>query len=219
MKRMLSVLLMLGFACCLLGAQDKKAEKKSDMKHDHAAMHDQGGMPPMAKPSPEMTKLIKMFSGSWTTAEKFEPGPMMPKGGSSKGNAVFKPGPGGMSLIEEYSSPHGAMGPFTGRAVIWWDAKAGAYKSTWCDSMSPECMVGTSKFEGDKLVSTPQEMDMGGQKMVSTGWYENITPDSFTMVLGGGPTAEQAKTFMTIVYTRQASKTAMPAAKKDTAKK
>ena len=169
------------------------------------------------KPAPEMQKLIKAFAGTWTTAEKFEPSPMMPKGGSSKGMATFRPGPGGMSVLEEYKSPHGAMGPFMGHGVIWWDADSKAYKSLWCDSMTPKCEIGTSRWAGDTIVADPTPMEMpGGQKMVMTGKYTDIKPGSFAFTMGMGPTAEQAQKTMTITYTKAAAK---PAAKPEAAKK
>ncbi len=215
MKRFLVAILTVGLASLWLGAQEKPAEKKSgEMKHEHGAMEKKGGAPPAAKPAPEITKLIKMFSGTWSTTEKFEPSPMIPKGGSSQGTATFKAGPGGNSLFEDYSSPHGAMGPFRGHGVMWWDAKEKVVKGVWCDSMAPTCMVGASKWEGENLVGVPQEMDMGGgQKMVMTSKYSDIKPDSVTYTMGGGPTADQAKTFMTIVYSK-AGKSTAPVAKK-----
>src|SRR5579864_5520520 len=113
MKRLLLAFLFVTLASLWISAQEKKTDKKGDMKHDHAAM-DKAPAMPAVKPAPEITRLIKMFSGTWTAAEKVEPGPMAPKGASATGTATFRPGPGGMSLIEEYDSPHGSMGPFHG---------------------------------------------------------------------------------------------------------
>ncbi len=208
MRRLVLAILLVTLASMGITAQEKKADKKGAAKPEAAG-------PAMAKPAPEMTRLIKMFAGAWTSTEKFEPSPMMPKGGSSQGTAVFKAGPGGNSLIEEYSSPHGAMGAFHGLGVTWWDAKAGAFKGTWCDSMTNDCMVGGMKWQGDKIVGVPQTMDMGGQQMVMTSEYRDIKPNSITYTMGMGPTAEQAKTTMTIIYSK-AGKTA-PAAKKEAA--
>ncbi len=210
MKRGLLVVLLLAMAS-FMWAQDKSEKKSKEMKHEHAAVKQEQQM--AAHPAPEITKLIKMFSGSWTTAEKIEPGPRAPKGATGNGRATFKAGPGGNSVIEDYKG--NAMGPFQGMGVIWWDAKAGTYKGTWCDSMAPDCMVGGMKAEGNDLVGVPQEMDMGGQKMVMTSKYTNIMPNSFTYTMGMGPTAEQAKTTMTLVYTRSGKATAAPAGKKD----
>lgn len=214
MKRMTFAVLMCLLASICLWAQEKKADKKGDMKHDHAAMEKKGGPPPMmAKPSAEMTKLIKMFSGNWTAEEKIDPNPMAPKGATGTGKAVFKPGPGGLSLIEEYDSPHGPMGAFHGHGVTWWDEKAGEFKGTWCDTMMTTCMLSSMKWQGDKLVAAPYPMDQGGQKMVMTSQYSEIKPDSITFEMGMGPTPEQAKREMTIVYKR----TGKPAAKKEEA--
>ncbi len=215
MKNLFLAVLIVGFASAWIFAQEKKAEKKGEMKHEHAAMEQKGGPPPMqAKPGPEITKLIKMFSGSWTAEEKVEPSPMAPKGATGVAKATFKAGPGGLSLIEDYDSPHGSMGPFHGHGVTWWDAKAGAFKGTWCDTMMTDCMVSSMKWQGDKLVADPYPMDQGGQKMVMTSAYTDIKPDAITFEMGMGPTAEQAKKEMTIVYKR-AGKAATPAAKKE----
>jgi Protein of unknown function (DUF1579) len=195
MKRLVLAMLLVTLASIGITAQEKKADKKDAAKPEAAA-------PASPKPAPEMTRLLKMFAGTWNSTEKFEPSPMMPKGGSSHGTAVFKAGPGGNSLIEEYSSPHGAMGAFHGLGVTWWDAKAGAFKGTWCDSMTNDCMVGGMKWQGDKIVGIPQTMDMGGHQMVMTSEYRDIKPNSITYTMGMGPTAEQAKTTMTIVYTK-----------------
>src|SRR5512142_328870 len=105
MKRLILAVAFVTLASMWLCAQDKKAGSKT-MKHDHSTMEKQAP-PPSAKPSPEMTRLIKMFAGTWKSTEKFEPGPFTPNGGTSQGTATFKAGPGDNSLIEEYSSPHG----------------------------------------------------------------------------------------------------------------
>ncbi len=217
MKKTRITILVLAFASILVAAQEKPAEKKSTAAKQTGTTEKKPAAT-ASKPGPEITKLIKMFSGTWTTDEKIEPGAMAPKGGSSQGMATFRAGPGGNSLIEEYSSPHGLLGPFKGHGVTWWDAKEGAYKGTWCDSMTPDCMVGGMKWEGDNIVGIPQQMDMGGQKMVMTSKYSDLKPDSITYTMGMGPSAEQAKTTMTIVY-KKAAAGAMPAAKKETEKK
>ncbi len=207
MKRLFLAVLLVTLVSLALSAQEKKAEKKPAAKPEAAA-------PAAAKPDPEMTRLLKMFSGNWTANVKFEPGPMSPQGGTGKGSATFKAGPGGNSMIEEYTGTNGPLGPFHGLGITWWDAKAGAFKGTWCDSMTHDCMVGGMKWQGDKIVGVPQTMDMGDHQMVMTSEYRDIKPGAITYVMGMGPTAEQAKTTMTIVYTK-AGKSATPAAKKE----
>ena len=92
---------------------------------------------PMPKPDPQMTKMIKMMSGTWTVTEKSDPNPMMPKGGTGKGTATMTPGPGGMSLMEKYHSSGMMGGNFSCFGTFWWDPKANAYRGVWCDTMTP----------------------------------------------------------------------------------
>lgn len=185
----------------LLLAQDNgmAAKPKSDMSAK------QGSMPPPPKPSPEMTKLIKMMSGNWTVTEKVEPSPMMPKGGSGKGTAKLVAGPGNMSLMEVYHST-GAMGSFNGAGTFWWDSKAQLYRGVWCDSMTPGgCDAGgTTKWEGDNLVGM-MEGEMNGQKMVTKFTYSDFKPNSFVMSMASGPDANSLKPMMTITYTKAAA--------------
>jgi len=70
------------------GAGDEKSKKASTSEQS---------MNMMAKPSPEMQKLVKTLAGSWTTSERFEASDMMPKGGAGRGRASYRPGPGGRS--------------------------------------------------------------------------------------------------------------------------
>ena len=60
-----------------------------------------------------MQKLSKMVVGTWSSAEKQEPSPWAPKGATGRGTAVFKNGPGGLSVIQDYKSSSG-MGSFAG---------------------------------------------------------------------------------------------------------
>jgi hypothetical protein len=158
---------------------------------------------PMPQPPPEMTKMIKVMSGTWTVTEKEDPGPMFPNGGSGKGTATLTPGPGGLSLMEKYHSS-GAMGPnFTGLGTFWWDPKAQAYRVVWCDNMTPTGCdnSGMTKWDGDKLVGTMQS-DMGGQMMTTRYTYSDWKPNSFVMTMEMGSDANSLKPAMTITYTK-----------------
>ncbi len=203
MKRTQALLLVLLLALAV--AAQEKAAPKAKPKAAPAGMT-------MPKPAPEMQKLLKTFVGSWTVAEKHEPGPFLPKGGEGKGEARFFPGPGGRSLIENYHSQN-PMGRFSGHGVIWWDPKAGAYTGVWCDNSTPTgCEVGgATKWEGDNMMVGTMDTEMMGKKTHIKGTYTNITPDSFTYTMelsqDGGP----MKKVMTVDYTRAA---AAPAEKK-----
>src|SRR3954462_14621095 len=61
------------------------------------------------KPSAEMKRLSRAIGGRWQVEEKYETTPFTPQGGEGKGTATIHRGPGGLSLITNYSS-NGSMG-------------------------------------------------------------------------------------------------------------
>lgn len=192
--------------CALVSAQDQDESKKP--VHSRAIVNTK--MPPPPQPAPEMTKLIKMMAGDWNVAEKSEPSPMFPDGGTGKGTARLWAGPGGMSLMEKYHSS-GVMGTnFQGFGTFWWDPKIQAYHGVWCDTMTPGGCdgSGTTKWDGETLVGT-MESDMNGQKMFAKFTYTNWKPDSFVMTMSMGPDPNQLKDMMTMTYTRAAGSAKM----------
>ena len=201
-------MLLTGLAtiCCIaLIAQDKTKPAKAD-----AGKAAQQQSMPMPTPAPEMTKLIKAMSGTWTVSEKGYPSPMMPKGGTGKGTAVLTPGPGNMSLVEKYHSTGMMGGAFNGMGVFWWDAKAQLYRGTWCDTMTPTgCdSSGTTKWEGDNLIGT-MEGEMNGQKMITRFVYSDFKPNSFVMTMESGADPKALTKAMTITYTKGATTATM----------
>jgi hypothetical protein len=181
-------------------AQEKPAETMKSQEPPAEAM-----MKP-SKPGPEMEKLKKTFLGTWRTTEKHEPSMWMPKGGTGKGTATYKLGPGGLSLIEDYRSSSSMGGKFMGHGVIWWDDKEKGYKSIWCDNMSPggcEVSRGVGRWEGNAIMFD-NETEMGEQKMKMTmkEVITDITPKGFTFTMDMGPTGGEIKRVMTIKYAR-----------------
>lgn len=218
MKTVSRILMLLaaGALCCLpVGAQEKAAkDAKPAQKKTEKAKPAGGAAMPMPKPSPEITKLIKTFTGTWTTAEKHEPSEWVPQGATGTGRAVFHPGPGGLSLIEDYRS-QGAMGRFQGHGVLWWDDQAKVYKGIWCDNGTPKgCDTGgESKWEGDQIVGQ-MTMEMMGKKYSMKMLYSNITPTSFTFGMDSSVDGGPMKHTMTIEYTKAEAKPAAAAEKK-----
>lgn len=194
------LMMLAAFFSANLMAQDSDMPKKPPASR--AVVN--AKMPPPPQPSPEMTKLIQMMSGTWTVSEKYEQSPMFPNGGSGKGTAKFWAGPGGMSLLEDYHSV-GAIGKFSGFGTTWWDPKAQSYRSVWCDSMTPNGCdgSGTSKWDGETLAGM-LESEMNGQKMVTKITYTTWTPNSFVMTMSTGPDANSLKDVMTDTYTKAA---------------
>lgn len=209
MKTILRTTILAAFAavCCMpLMAQDAASSPKSSAAKAKPAM----AAMQMPKPSPEMTKMIKMMAGNWTVSEKYEPGPMMPTGGGGHGTAVLTPGPGGMSLTEKYHTSGAMPGSFNGLGTFWWDPKAQVYRGVWCDNMSPNGCddSGSTKWEGDKLVGT-MEGEMNGQKTMTKFTYSDFQPSSFIMTMESGSDEASMKKVMTITYTKAALPTSV----------
>jgi hypothetical protein len=144
-----------------------------------------------------------LMLGTWVIRVKYEPGPKMPKGGAAVGSEVWRSGPGGRSVIEEYQEK-GDAGEIRGLGIAWWDEKAKGRHVLWCDSDNPEgChpMADVARWEGDSLVST-EESESSGKKVVSREIFTDITPTSFTQILKSGPSATDLKTTITIHATR-----------------
>lgn len=150
-----------------------------------------------SKPAPEMEKLLKLWTGHWTTVEIFEPSHDMPKGKQDNGAETVRPGPGGLSLIGDYES-HGA--PF-GHMVVTWLPQEKVYKSYWTDMTQPGVSISTGKWEGEKLVFTSID-ESTGKKILSRDTYSDITPTSFTDTLESGPVGGPTKKILTVKYTK-----------------
>lgn len=195
------ILLLLLAALAVAVAQDKS--KTSAQKPEQAAPS------PMSVPQvPEMAKLEKALAGSWTLDVKFERMPGMPgmdQGGTGKGRETIHRGPGGNSLVADLTSTS-TMGPFTGHGVMWWDAKANAYRSLWCDSGTPWCDISmTGKFEGEDIVfegDAPMPPEQGGGTMHMVQRFSQVKPGSFTFTIDGVMNG-QTMHMMTIKYTRR----------------
>jgi hypothetical protein len=158
----------------------------------------------MPKPAPEIQKLAKTLAGNYATAETHDPNPMMPNGGTGKGEARFTVAPGGHYIVQTYRSKSD-MGSFQGHGLIWYDASAKVYRSVWCDSMSPTCDTsGTMKWDGDKLVGTGEYEEMS-KKYGYKETLSNLTPNGFTFDMENSTDGGALKHVMKIDYTRATS--------------
>jgi len=103
-------------------------------------------------PAPEMQRLTKMLVGKWRVEEDFAPGGTMPSGGRGSGRSVIEPGPGGLSLIEDFVSDSPAAHL---HSVIWWENAGKVFRTVNCDDYSEEaCTVenGRGRWEGNEIV-------------------------------------------------------------------
>lgn len=163
----------------------------------------------MPKPGPEMDRL-KAFVGSFRVDEHHEAGFMGPAGLSSGFSRVTE-GPGGFSLLIDYTTLVGPMHGMKGHGVLGWDAEAKAYKQVWTDSMGPMIVMSTGNWEGDALVMR-SEGTLMGKPYKEQDTFSGLGPEGFTltveMSLDGGPFQKA----MTLIHHRLAEP-AKPVAK------
>jgi hypothetical protein len=151
-----------------------------------------------ALPGPEH-EVLEYNLGTWDCSIKGPDG-----GETSKGEAVYKPGPGGLWIVSDFK---GAMGPveFQGHGLDGYDQAKKKYVSVWVDSMSSAPMV----FEGDYDADT-KTMTMTGEgkgpdgkpaKFKNVSKIKDADHQTFSMYLLGPGDSEIP--MMTIDYTRR----------------
>ena len=155
-----------------------------------------------AQPGPEMERLMKALSGTWSVTVNLAPNERMPKGGVRKGEEVWRPGPGGFSLIEDYHSTD-EKGEHNGLAITWWDENVHRYQVMWCDDGPPGCMVYTlgATWQGNDLVLRHNWED-GGKKFESRQVISDITPTSFRQSSYEGESGGELKSVFIILGTK-----------------
>jgi len=128
----------------------------------------------------------------------------MPNGGAGQGQEIYRPGPGGVSLIEEFHSKE-ATGDVSGLGVAWWDEKARGFRAVWCESRNPRGvnMARLANWEGDQFV-LGDEWELGGKTLSFKEVFSDMTPRSFTQTLFQGESGGELKRLMTIKAARGA---------------
>jgi hypothetical protein len=167
-----------------------------------------------AKPGPEMEKLLASMCGRWICHFKYEPSETRPNGGTGEGEATFRPGPGGLSMIEDEKASEPG-GDLAGISVTWWDAKAQGYRAIWCGNKLPGgCIVMSrlAKWEGGDFV-LGDESTKDGKKFIFKEVVSDITPNSFTQTLSSGEAGKEMKLLVTIHAVRATEGVATPAPK------
>lgn len=188
------------------GTTTKKKNGQSATHQHEAGAPAQGQQPPPAagmlpKPSEQMQRLTRMFTGMWSTTETHEPSPWTPSGSTGQGREIIRSGPGGLHLLASYRSRN-SMGMYEGHGVMSWDPKLNAYKSYWFDVMTPGGAVETCVFEGEALVCKGEMEVPGAGTMQSMGRFTDLTANSFTFTMFMAPKGAEMKKVMTIHYKR-----------------
>ncbi len=193
-----AVLALVALSLCCAVAQEKPAAKGKPAAKPAQKQAPAGVQEMTFQPASEMKKVLSAFTGTWKAEEKHEAMEGMPAG-TSTGTTVFRPGPGKLSLVQDYKSNMEGT-PFTGLGLLWFDPATKTFTSMWCDSMTPSgCAIGgTGKWVGNDLVFNG-EMEMNGKKHKTKETFTNIKPDSitFNVEMDGKPN-------MSIVYTKAA---------------
>jgi ketosteroid isomerase-like protein len=151
-------------------------------------------------PGPEVQNLML---GTWRTEAQYERTRDKPNGGTALGTEIWRPGPGGMSVIED-SHEKNEKGAIAGLAVAWWDSKAQGQRFVWCDNGNPDgCWVSkeVAKWDGGSLIWT-EEQEHAGKRRVYSEVFRDITPSSFTQVLQEGEPGGALKTTVSIRATK-----------------
>ncbi|HTS12406.1 MAG TPA: hypothetical protein VMH00_09840 [Candidatus Limnocylindrales bacterium] len=176
------LVLALSFAALTRPAQRAAASNSS--------LPQSAGTPPSAspallQPAPAIQSLIHALEGNWATHEKYEPLFMTPHGGIGTGMQIFRSGPGGFTLLENYHSKTPA-GELFGTGIIWWDQTASQLQHLWCINVYPDgCEMFPPppqpgpRWDG-KTLSIHIVSDQAGKRMVWDEAISDITAASFT---------------------------------------
>jgi hypothetical protein len=164
-----------------------------------------------AQPGPEMQRLLRALEGRWSNSEKYEPSERMPSGGVGQGETVFRPGPGGLSLIEDEHSKN-PKGELFGLSVTWWDQSAHGYRAIWCANNLPTgciVMAKLAQWEGNQFV-LGDESESEGKKFTFKEVVSDITPNSYLQTLSQGESGGELKRLMTIHATKVSESSMKP---------
>jgi hypothetical protein len=147
-------------------------------------------------PGPEAKNLML---GTWAIKTEYAPSKEMPNGGTGEGIEVWRLGPGGYSVIEEYREKT-LKGEIAGFVTFWWDEDLKGQRFLWCDNANPQgCEVSkkVAKWEGNRLVYSEDRQE-NGKTITHREVFEDITAVSFLQILEEGPVGGALKRTITI---------------------
>jgi len=155
----------------------------------------------LTMPGPDVQNLML---GTWAIDVAYPPGSGKSRADTGKGTEIWRPGPGGRSVIEEYRERN-AHGKVEGVAITWWDKKAQGQRFVWCDNSIPDgCYVSkeVAKWDGNDLMWR-EEQALDGSNRVYSETFKDITADSFTQVLQEGDPGQPLQNTATISALRK----------------
>lgn len=152
-------------------------------------------------PAPDIVTLAKALSGRWLTHETYEKMYLTPNGGTGAGTEVFRAGPGGFTLLEDYHSKTPG-GELFGTGIVWWDQARGL-QHIWCINVYPDgCEMFPPppqpgpKWDGKKLV-IEFEQEQQGSRFLWREIISEITPNTFTQTVDIGNPGSSPRRWLT----------------------
>ena len=190
MNGLIVLTVLVGHALCQVDKKEPLAPDTTPTTQP-AAARDQTQEP---KPGIQIERLLRAFEGTWAINEEIAPDPALPKGGTGDGRIVWRPGPGGFSVVEDYQSKQGTR-EVAGLGVFWWDESAGGYHTIWCDSTNPGGCISfknVARWEGTQLVLV-EDYETNGKQFTFKEVFGDIAPGTFTQTLFGGEAGGKLK--------------------------
>lgn len=199
-RRIVSAVLVLSAA--LAAGQTRTPAEKS------AAQRSAAVSPSQQKADAQIEKLLRALEGTWSIKEELVADSTSPNGATGTGTIVWRRGPGGFSVIEDYHSKQGGQ-DVTGMGVFWWDEAAQGYRTIWCDSTNPGGCISFKnvvRWDGSRL-ELVEDYEVNGKKLTFKEIFDHISPSTFTQTLYGGETGKELKIDQTIEATKSSSGT------------
>jgi hypothetical protein len=162
---------------------------------------------PEPKPGPQIERLRRALEGTWSIKERLAPDTASPSGATGEGRIVWRPGPGGFSVVEDYWSRQGRR-KIVGFGVFWWDEGEHGYRTIWCDSTNPGGCINfkhAARWEGSRLVLV-EDYEINGKKFTFKEVFGDITSAGFTQTLYGAEAGGELKVDQTIRATKLTSR-------------
>jgi hypothetical protein len=158
---------------------------------------------PEPKPGPQIERLRQALEGTWSIKERLAPDTGSPSGATGEGRIVWRPGPGGFSVVEDYWSRQGRR-KIAGLGVFWWDEAEHGYRTIWCDSTNPGGCINfknVARWDGSRLVLV-EDYEINRKKFTFKEVFSDITSSGFTQTLYGGEVGSELKVDQTIQATK-----------------
>ena len=146
----------------------------------------------------------KLMLGTWSIHVQYAPTEEFPKGDVGVGEEKWYPGPGGLSLVEEYREKN-SKGEIVGLGVVWWDERVKGCRVLWCENTNPsgcEMLKGLAKWKGQQFVLDVDEQ-VGGKRNRFEEVFSDITLHSFKQTLSTNESGSYLKPFAAISATKK----------------